>query len=64
MQAAQYLTAFCNPPETAIDVISGNFVGPIVPDKRVKYLDPHLNRSREIPPEAAEGGIFDRFLKL
>ena len=25
----------------------------------VKFRDPYLNRSREIPPEAVGGGIFD-----
>ena len=48
----QYLTAFCSRSEAASDVISSTFVGPIVPDKCVKYRDIHLNRSREIPPEA------------
>ena len=27
----------------------------------VKFRDPRLNRSREIPPEDVGGGIFDRF---
>ena len=30
-------------------------------DKPVKLGDPRLNVSREIPPEAAEGAIFDHF---
>ena len=29
----------------------------------VKFGDPRLNRSREIPPEAVGGGIFDGFLR-
>ena len=33
----QYLTAFCSRTETASDVISSSFVGPIVPDKLVKF---------------------------
>ena len=33
------------------DVISGTFVGPVVPDNRVKFGDPRLNRSQEIPPD-------------
>ena len=52
---------FCNRPETDSDVISGTFVGPIFPDKPVKFCDPYLNRSREIPPEAIGGDIFDSF---
>ena len=39
-------------------------LGPIVPDKPVKFRDPSLNRSREIPSEAVGGGIFDRFFKF
>ena len=34
---------------------------PIVADKCVKFRDPYLNRSREIPPEAVGGGIFHFF---
>ena len=59
----QYLVAFCNPNGKGIDVISGSFVGPIVTDKRVKFPDPRLNRSREIPPELVGGGIFDGFFR-
>ena len=55
------LIAFCSRSETASDVISGRFMGPIVPDNLVKFCDPGLDRSREIRPEAAEGGIFDCF---
>ena len=43
----------------ASDVISGWFVTPIVPNKCVKFRDPCTNRSREIPPEAVGGGVFD-----
>ena len=46
------------------DVISGIFVGPLVPDKPVKSGDPRLNRSQEIPPEAAWGIIFDGFFAV
>ena len=46
------------------DVISGIFVGPVRPDKPVKADDPRLNRSREIPPEAAWGGIFYGFFAV
>ena len=44
------------------DVLSGRFVGPLVPDNRVNFGDPRLNSSREIPPKAVGGGIFDRFV--
>ena len=33
----------------------------VVPDNRVKFGDPRLNRPLEIPPEAVLGGIFDGF---
>ena len=36
-------------------------MGPLVLDKRVKFHDPRLNRSREIPLEAVGGGVFDCF---
>ena len=39
-----YLIAFCSRPETATDVTL-SFVGPIVPDGRVKFCDPRLNHS-------------------
>ena len=58
--------AFCaafnyslQPSRTASDVISGK-----KHDKRIKFHDPRLNCSREIPSEAVGSGIFDRFLKL
>ena len=47
----QYSTEFCSQPDAPSDVISGLFVGPVVPDNRVKFVDPRLNLSREIPPE-------------
>ena len=46
-------------PERDSDVMSGTFVGPIVPDKLVKFRAPHLNHSREIPPEVVGGRICD-----
>ena len=55
----QCLITFCSRPEAASDISSGTFVGTVVPDKRVKFHDPSLNRSREIPPEAVGGRIFD-----
>ena len=33
-------------------------MGPVVLDKSVKFHDPSLIHSREIPPEAVRGGIF------
>ena len=47
--------------EVAGDVISGRLVGPDVSDNRVKLGDLHNNLSREIAPEAVQGGIFDGF---
>ena len=54
----QYLIAFCSRRETASDVLSGRFVGPIFSNKCVKFRYPRLNRYREIPPEAVGSGIF------
>ena len=50
--------------EAASDVISRTFVGPIVPNKPVEFRDPRLNCSREFPPEAVGGGIFDSFFRI
>ena len=36
-------------------------MGPVVPDKVVKFRAAHLNRSREIPSEAVVGDIFNGF---
>ena len=44
----QYLIASSSRPEIASDVISGKFVGPVVPDKLVKFRDPGLNRSPDV----------------
>ena len=57
----QYLIAFYSRSEAASDVTFVRFVGPIAYEKRVKFRYPGLNCSREIPPEAVGGGIFDRF---
>ena len=35
----QYLTTFCSRKEAASGVISGIFVGPLVPDKPVEFHD-------------------------
>ena len=48
----QHLIAFCSRPEATSDVISGSFVRPVVAHNRVKFGDPHLQISREIPSEA------------
>ena len=53
----QYLITFCSRPETASDVISGLFVGMIVPEKPVTFRDPRLNLSQAIPPEAVEAAF-------
>ena len=58
---SQYLIAFWSRPEAANGVTSDKFVRPIVPDKCIKFCDPCLNRSREIPLEAVGGGIFEFF---
>ena len=55
----RYLDAFYSRPEAANDVISGSFVGPVVPDNRVKLDGHHTNGSREIPPKVVGGVIFD-----
>ena len=57
----QYLITFSSRLETASDVISGKFVRPIVRHKHTQFCDSRLNRSREIPPEVVECGIFVRF---
>ena len=56
-----YLIAVCSRPEGTGDAISDRFVRPLVLNKHVKFDDPNLNRSREIPPKAVGGGIFDLF---
>ena len=40
---------------TTSDVISGGFVGPVIPDYSVKFVDARLNLSRESLPEAVNG---------
>ena len=50
-------------PEGTSNVISGWFVGPIVPEKGVKFGCPRLNHSREIPPEAVGSGLIDSFFR-
>ena len=39
--------------------MSGTFARLIVPNRCVKFYDPHFNRSGEIWPEAIGGSIFD-----
>ena len=60
----QYLIAFCRRQEAAVGVISGKFVGPIVPDKLVKLFEPPLNRSGEIQPKLVGCGISAGFSNL
>ena len=55
----QYLITFCSPPAATSDVISGAFVWTIFPNEHVQFRDHHLNRTREIPPEAIGGSIFN-----
>ena len=57
----QFLIAFCSQLEAASDVISCRFVRLMFHDTCVKFHDPCLNRSWEIPPEAVGGGILDSF---
>ena len=55
---SRYLIAFCSRPEAATDVISGKFLELVATcHKRVKFGAPGSNCSREIPPDALEGGI-------
>ena len=61
----QYLVAFSSRLGATIGIISsvlsGWFVGPVIPYRRVNCLDPRLNRSGEIQPKAVGCGIFCRF---
>ena len=57
----EYLIAFCSPLEKASDVISDRFMRPIVYDKLVKFCNPRLIRSREIPPETVGDSVFEFF---
>ena len=57
----QYFVAFSSRLEADSDVISGSVVGPIVPDKGVKFRHPRLNPYPEIRPKADRCIIFDRF---
>ena len=54
----QYVIGFCSRREATSGVISGRFVGPIVPNNFVNFAYPRLNISREVPHEAVCGGIF------
>ena len=57
----QYLIPRCSRQEAASVVLSGMFSRLIVPDKLLKFDDPHLNRSQEITPETVGGSIFNSF---
>ena len=52
---------FGSRPETVSDAESGRFVWPIVRDAPIKFRDPRLNFSQEIPHKAVRVGIFNRF---
>ena len=60
----QYLIALCSRPEAAIDVISGLFVRPILPDKNLKLGDPRLNLSREILPKPSDAAFSIAFFVI
>ena len=60
-RAVAVFNCVLQPSGNSYDVLSGRFAGPFVPGKSVKFRGPRLNLSREIPPEAVEGGIFDGF---
>ena len=38
-------------------------MGPVVSDTRAQFGDPRINLSRDIPPEAICGGIFEGFFR-
>ena len=59
-----YLVTFCNRPEGASDVVSDRFVMQIVLERFVQLGHPHLNRSREVQPDAVGRGIFDSFFAI
>ena len=59
-----YAPCLCRRPEATSDVISGRFLGPVVPDNCVKFSGPRLNISCEVRPEAVCGGIFDCFCAI
>ena len=59
----QHLITFVSRPEAASEVISGEFVGPTLLDRCVKFRCHSLNASREILPEAVGGGISDSFFR-
>ena len=61
MHFCAVFNAFCSRLEAANDVISGGFVGPVVPDKHVKFCDRRINRTLQILPEAVGGCIFYSF---
>ena len=60
----QYLITFSSWPGKDSDVVFSRFVGPIVPEKPVKFRDSLLNVSRKILPEAVGCGIFNGFLNI
>ena len=61
---AHFCAVFYSQPDADSYVMSGTFVRPIVLGKIVQLRVASLNRFREIPPEATEGGIFDTFVTI
>ena len=51
-------------PEATDSVISSRFVTPFVLEKCVKFGDPSLKHSPEIPPDAVGGRIVDIFFAI
>ena len=71
MAAGIHFTHFCavfncilQPTGSTNDVIFGQSVRPMVPNKRVKFCFPRLNRSPEILPGTIKGGPFDYFSNI
>ena len=60
----QYSPAVFSRLEASSDVVSGRLLGPDVSDKLVKFCDPRLKLSREIPFEVVGAGIFDVFFAI
>ena len=56
-----YLIAFCSRPEATSDVISSRFVGPVVPDNRLKFGDPRINLFDQFRMKPCEAAFFTVF---
>ena len=55
--AQTHIAHFCAVFSCIMQPTGSRFVRPIVPNKCVKFRDPHLNRSREVSPEPIWGSI-------